>query len=553
MARNGNDRRQSPPPRPAVKSPQAATPDPYRAPLEAALEHKRRGRLAKAEAIYGQVLTDRPDHPQANFEYAQLLLRIHRHEEATQYWEQALAGLPDNLAARFNYAYCLHKANRAEEALEQYKRAFRIMRSQGQRVPPEVLHGVYFGLARTLEGLIEDEDVDDALGGMILSNPQAEIAHAALAGRYARRGKTEEAMASIRKAISISPDLAIAHRDLAFLKKHTELDDEVRQMQSLYESGSGTPEDQYHLAFALGKAYEDVGKYQQAFAYWRRGNAIHLRLYPYDVSADIATHSALAKGFTCEYMQKEASQSETEVTPVFIVGMPRTGSSLAEQILASHSMVYGAGEIATLWQACRDAVPRYPRDLGHLARQDWARLATAYTAKAGTAMGGTERYLTDKLLGNYSLIGAIRMMFPNARVINCAREPMDSAISCFKNHFGPGAAKFSYRLEDLGEMYRQYEELMIYWHKTLPGFIYDLHYEKLVADPEGEIRRLLRFVGLPFEEACLTSHTSKRVTATASGAQVRAPIHNRSVEKWRHLEAELRPFEAARKKNTFAS
>jgi hypothetical protein len=340
------------------------------------------------------------------------------------------------------------------------------------------------------------------------------------------------------------------HRDLAFLKKHTEVDADIEAMETLYKSGRVEGQPAVFLAFGLGKAYEDLQQHQKAFGFWREGNRRARQLSPYRVDWDLAYSKSMRKTFTRAYLRAEASDYTTEINPIFIVSMPRSGSSLVEQILACHPAIYGGGELNTLPDLCKHAVARCPDDLGQLKQADWRRLGGEYLAQVTGRMEG-EICVTDKLPANYLHIGMIRMMFPNAKVIHCARDPMDTALSCFKNNFQPGLVPYTYDLKDLGIIYRDYEKCMAYWHKVLPGWVYDIQYEELTADPEPQIRRLLEYLGLPFEEACLSFHRSERVMRTASTDQVREPIHQRSINKWKNYAKELQPFKKARRGGLF--
>jgi hypothetical protein len=227
--------------------------------------------------------------------------------------------------------------------------------------------------------------------------------------------------------------------------------------------------------------------------------------------------------------------------------MPRSGTSLTEQILASHSAVYGAGELGLVGQLARKVAKHGPEGLGRLHAADWRRLGAEYLAEIARLSGG-ERYVVDKMPGNFLYIGMIRMMLADARIIHCRRDPMDTGLSCFKNYFPAAGLDYTCDLDDLGSYYRHYEALMAYWNQVLAGEIYESVYETLVARAETEIPRLLEFCGLPFESACISFHETKRTVATASFAQVRQPIHQRSVRKWQNFEQELQPLRNALEK-----
>jgi len=227
--------------------------------------------------------------------------------------------------------------------------------------------------------------------------------------------------------------------------------------------------------------------------------------------------------------------------PIFIVGMPRSGTSLTEQILASHSAVYGAGELDALDAAIRCAVEHFPADLTTLDSAAWKSIRERYLTELSCHAGGAA-YVSDKMPSNFLHIGAIGILFPDAKIIHCRRDPLDIGLSCFRNHFVSDQLIFTCNLTDLGRYYRHYIDLMTYWKKTRAENIYDIQYESLVTNPEREVRALLEFCELPFEDNCLSFHNSKRTVKTASAAQVRQPIYRDSLQGWRHYEHELRPL-----------
>jgi tetratricopeptide (TPR) repeat protein len=519
--------------------------DAYAYLIEQAAQHQRAGQPAAAVDCYRQILQQNPNHGGAHHGLA-FQLQDAQPGIAVGHWEQALVILRSTPSMIFSYANCLRSLQRPDDALAQFERGFELMLSNSQAPPAAELGGVYFNLACVHEDLGHGDERAEALVGAIKQNPTLAQAHLALGFVRGQEGRKEESRASYRQAIELQPANAMAWRGLAESQKYTESDPDVVAMQRLFTSGTLDSTGQIHLAFGLGKVFEDLQRYPQAFEYWREGNRLMTELQPYSPNKDVEKQTVLMDSFTRKLIRNQAVGSPSVITPVFIVSMPRAGSSLVEQILASHSAVYGAGELKTLWDVCVAAVGRFPDDLAALQRADWRRIGDAYLAKVTCDLDG-ETFVTDKLPVNYAMIGAIRMMFPHAKIVHCRREPLAIALSCYKNHFGAGEAAFTYDLSDLGTIYRLYEKTMMHWHKLLPGWIHDVSYESLTSDTELEIRRLLDFVGLPFEPACLSAHETRRVTRTASATQVRSEIHRDSVEKWHHFEAELQPFAKARK------
>ncbi len=543
MAKKGRKHRAN---RGPVAAGRKTRPDPFQPQLLKAARYGQAGQSEPAQTIFRQILEQQSSHPAANQGLASLLQEDRRPQEAIEHWRKVLQVQSDNLVARFAYARCLSQLSRLEEAAEQFKLGFRGLQSKKLRMPPDELSGLYYNLAEVYENLRQDEEEEKCLRRAIHLNPMNVAAHHMLGYVLDLLGRSAEAQESYRKALEIRPDLAEVHRRLSFSIRHTKVDDDVRAMETLYKSHGIGPADKLELAFGLGKAFEDLQEHETAFDYWREGNRLYRQLHPYNVEGDLVLGRTVTGLFTRDYIEAQAGGTSTDVTPVFIVSMPRSGSSLVEQILASHSAVYGAGELLALREVCEHEVERFPADLGQLNQADWRRMGTAYLEEVTRRTDG-EAFITDKFPGNYNLIGPIRMMFPNAKVIHCARNPMDIALSCFKNIFQPGALPFSYDLEDLGVVYRAYEEAIAHWQDVLPGWFYEIRYEDLTADPESEVRKLLDFIGLPFEDGCMSFYEAKWSTRTASAIQVRQPINTDSVQGWKNYEQGLKPFADARR------
>ena len=297
------------------------------------------------------------------------------------------------------------------------------------------------------------------------------------------------------------------------------------------------------LGFGLGKAFAELGEHARAFDYWRAANGCQRRLSPYDVRQAVQLMKSMQQVFDASLLSRAEGSRERGPVPIFVLGMPRSGTSLVEQILAAHPAVFGAGEQEIVGRLGAQAASA-PADLARLEANDWARLGERYLQQIRDLSAG-EPFVVDKLPTNFLYIGMIRMMLPEARIVHCQRDPMDTGLSCFRNHFMAPGLDFSCDLEDIGIYYRHYRSLMAHWDQVLPGEIHAIRYEDLVADPEAQIRRLLRFCGLPFEAQCLAFHRVERMVATASMAQVRQPIHSGSVGAWRRYEAQLQPLKAA--------
>ena len=310
-------------------------------------------------------------------------------------------------------------------------------------------------------------------------------------------------------------------------------------------------EDRYHLCFALGKALEDRGDYAESFGYYRRGNALkraelRFKIEPLERNARLQTAVC-----TREFFAARRDSGCDSGEPIFIVGLPRSGSTLLEQILASHSQVEGTTELPNILRFVAELQgrdpdtqePRYPAILERLTPADFRRLGEKYLADTRAYRTGKPRFI-DKMPNNFRHIGLIHLILPNARIIDARREPMACCFSNFKQLFASGQ-EFTYDIEDIARYYRSYVQLLRHWDDALPGKVLRIQYEDVVEDLEGNVRRILDFCGLPFEPACLAFHKTERSVRTASSEQVRRPIFKDGLDQWRHFEPWLGSLRSA--------
>jgi hypothetical protein len=311
-------------------------------------------------------------------------------------------------------------------------------------------------------------------------------------------------------------------------------------------------DDRLQLEFALGKALEDAGEYQSSFAHYARGNALRVEQVPYDAGITSARFLHARTLYTREFFQARAGSGCAAADPIFIVGLPRSGSTLIEQILASHSQVEGTmelPEITSLTRALRQRQdggesPSYHDELARLGPDELRALGDSYLERTRIQRKTGAPYFIDKMPNNFAHIGLIQLCLPNAKIIDARRHPMACCFSGFKQHFARGQS-FSYRLSDLGRYYRDYVELMAHFDQALPGRIHRVIYERIVDDTEAEVRRLLDYCGLEFESGTLRFFENERPVRTASSEQVRQPIYREGLEHWRHFDLWLAPLREA--------
>ena len=361
-----------------------------------------------------------------------------------------------------------------------------------------------------------------------------------LAVAYAELGRMDEAVALFRKAISMAPAAAEAWFQL--VRSGSSLSDaEVSQLETLLAGATFAPEQAVTLRFALAQTYDARARYDEAFSQYAAANALRRALLPFDAERYRAWMQTFHDVFTREFFERFAASGNPSKRPVFVLGMPRSGTSLVEQILASHPQVHGAGEIPDLGDLARSIASAegqaFPASAAHMSDADAQRLATSYLERLTMPSNGAAR-VTDKTPSNFHHIGLIAVLFPNARIFHCVRDPLDVCFSNFTTHFASDHA-YSNELADLALYYNEYARLMAHWKAVLPGRIHDVSYEGLVNETESVSRNMLSVLGLPWDDACLRFYETRRAVKTASDWQVRRPIYTTSTARWRHYQAHL--------------
>lgn len=362
-------------------------------------------------------------------------------------------------------------------------------------------------------------------------------------------GRRRDSEASYKRALQMDPGRAEAYWSLADLKNYDFSDAEVASMQRLLAMDSRERSNEAQLNFALGRAFEQRQLFQQAFLHYAQGNALRRVDAPFDIESFERRNSRIRAFFGAAFFAARGGSGDPGPAPIFIVGLPRSGSTLVEQILASHSRVEGTMELPNILNIVSqfdDMAPTrdgYPESVGKVPAAHLATLGSRYLAQTAPLRRGRERF-TDKLPNNFSHVGLIHAILPHATVIDARRHPMDACFSTFKQYFAEGQT-FSYHLKDLGRYYRCYLSLMDHWDAVLPGKVLRVQYEELVHDPEANIRRLLEHCGLNFEPACLNFHATQRSVRTASAEQVRQPMYTSGVGYWRHFAEELEPLRSS--------
>jgi tetratricopeptide (TPR) repeat protein len=500
------------------------------------------GDLAPAEQRIRAFLVRHGDHPEAMRLLARIGMAQGVLDDAEALLAAALALAPDHHAARLDYARCLIDRHRFAAAREQLARLL--------TVDPTNLD--YRALAAAAAvGLGRHDEAIGLYEAMVAEAPEAADLRLWLGHALKTVGRTAEAVTAYRAAASLRADFGDAWWSLANLKTYRFDEAEIARMRAAEAAVGVHPDDRAHLCFALGKAFEDLGRFAESWACYERGNALRRATSRYRPEI-LETNTRLQKAVcTPAFFGRRAGWGDPRPDPIFVVGLPRSGSTLIEQILASHAQVEGTQELSDVQALVlelqgRDPdldLPRYPGVLASLTAEDAARLGARYLAD--TAVHRTGRpFFIDKMPNNFRHIGLIHLMLPNATVIDARREPMSCCFSILKQLFAQGQ-EFAYSIPDVARYYRTYLELMAHWETALPGKVLRVHHEDVVEDLDGQVRRILAHCRLPFEPGCVTFHRTRRSVRTPSSEQVRQPIFRDGLDAWRPFEAWLRPLREA--------
>ena len=498
--------------------------------------------LALAEPIVRRYLLQHGNHVEAMRLLARIGIEREAFEDAEILLDAVLELAPDYHAARFDFARTLlhrHKHRRAIEELE------RLLAVEPENRNYRTL------IATTYVGIGDHERALALYRSLRADAPQAAAVQLSIAHCLKTLGRRDEAIAAYREAIAIRPNFGDAYWSLANLKTFRFADEDVAVMREV-EAAADTPTvDRYHLCFALGKGFADRGDWAESFRYYERGNALKRAEIDYRPEAVEEQARLQMRVCTREFFAARQGVGCPDPAPIFIVGLPRSGSTLLEQILASHSAVEGTMELADVprlvndlqGRSARSELPRYPQGLPEIDVEEIRRFGERYLADTRAYRSGKPRFV-DKMPNNFRHIGLIHLMLPNAKIIDARRDPMACGFSNFEQLFASGQ-EFTYSLEEIGRYYRSYVELMDHWNRVLPGRILLMRHEEVVDDLEGSVRRLLAFCDLEFEPGCLEFHKTQRSVRTASSEQVRQPIFTHGVDRWRHYEPWLGPLRAA--------
>lgn len=497
--------------------------------------------LGMADRICRSFLKSNKQHVEALRLLAEIADRARIIDDAEFFLDSAVNFEPDHIGARFDLANILLKRQKFEAA---DKVAQELVEDHPDNLEFKLLRGA------TRLGIGDTEGAISLYQGLVKQKHNLKNTYLLLGHAQKTSGNLPAAIAAYQNLYQLTPDYGDAFWSLANTKTYRFTDSEISHLNHYVVSEATSDVDKVHMHFALGKAYEDDAQFDLAFNHYQRGNAINHELHKHQMP-DIAKRVAHQKSIcTAELFEQRREAGHPAKDPIFILGLPRAGSTLLEQILASHSQIDGTLELPNILSLARrlrgravpvdGEEPQYPKILAELDTDYFAKFGEQYLQETQVYRANAPHFI-DKMPNNFLHIGLIRLILPNARVIDARRHPMACCFSGFKQLFAEGQ-EFTYSLTDIGTYYRHYVDLMDHWDTVLPGFVLRVQHEDLVADLEGQVRRMLEFLELPFEAACLDYHKTERNVRTPSSEQVRQPIYSTALEQWRNFEEHLDPL-----------
>lgn len=501
------------------------------------------GKQGKAESIVRELLKKHPTEVTAIKVLADIGVNMGQLKDASHLLERCLELAPNYHAARHLYAIVLMRRQESEAAIVEAEKLLALEPDNPNFLTLK---------ASILSRIGNQSEALEIYEKTLKSYPNHAKGQMSYGHTLHAVGRVDEAIEAYRTCIRLSPEVGEAYWSLANLKTYRFSDEDIANMRMQVTSEGGDADDQAHLAFALGKALEDRREYDESFKFYKRGNAIRRIGHRHDLKVNALDSLRQVRALPMEFFEKRRGWGCQAPDAIFIVGLPRAGSTLLEQILASHSQVEGTAELTDIVAISRklgdktrkNPAGKYPEILADLTEDQVLELGEGYLESTRIQRTTDRPFFIDKLPNNFLHVGLIHLILPNSKIIDARRHPMGGCFSAFKQLFARGQT-FTYGLEEIGKYYRDYVRVMDHWENALPGRVHRVQYEEMVADTETRIRALLDYCRLEFEEQCLRFYETERAIRTPSAEQVRKPIYKESMEQWRNFEAYLDPLKEA--------
>ena len=488
------------------------------------------GQTDEALNSYEKALGINPDYVDAHNNIGIIYHEVGQLDEAIKCYKKVIALNPENAEAHNNLGVTLNKLNQFHEAINLYEQALGINPNYDE---------AYFNLGVTLQAIGQSDEALNSYEKALAINPDYADAYNNIGTIHQELGQLDEAFNSYVFALAIDPENAEFHRNLALMKSYKEGDTQVIKMQSLLSANNLSQSERIHLCFALAKAYDDLGEKDELFKVLNEGNQLRKEELNYSIEVDLKKHSLFRKLFVS--IPESPSYEPLTISPIFIVGMPRSGTSLVEQIISSHHKVYGAGELNALDNLITPIMNDYLSQNKHFSERKFLSIRQGYSNNLSN-LNVSESIVTDKMPTNFKNIGFILKAFPEAKIIHLKRDAMAVCWSIYQRYFPGESLGFPYDMRDLAQFYNSYTEMMIFWHELFPNQIYDINYEDLTMNQEEETRKLLKYCELDWDENCLNFYSNKRAVKTASSLQVKEKMYQGSSQIWKKYEAQLNPL-----------
>jgi tetratricopeptide (TPR) repeat protein len=503
--------------------------------LAKAVECLQEEQFEEAERICREITRINPNNVEALRLMGRIAARQNRVGIAERQYRKALKIAPDYTGVIVDLGKLLRDDDRFEDAIDCFREAIEMEPGNAR------LHDL---LANALAPAALNYEAIEAHQKAIELNPKLAIAWLGLGHMLKTVGRQKEAIEAYHQCYELEPDIGAIQWSLANLKTYHFTDEEIADMETKIERDDIGDESEVNFLFALAKAWEDRKEYERAWHYYHRGNSQRRIQEMYDPVETETVNDLIIDVFSRELLETNTGVGHTDPSPIFVIGLPRSGSTLIEQILASHSLVEGTSELPYITRLTRslnrnraDGI-NYPKAVAELDNRHFVAMGQDYINFCQMHRTEGKPYFIDKNPNNFPSVGFIHLILPNAKIIDARRHPMDAGFSCYRQLFAKGQP-FTYDLTEIGEYYLQYQRMMDYWHEVLPGRVLTTQYEEVVTDFENQVRRLLEYCGLPFEESCLNFYDTDRPVRTASSEQVRQPIYSQSVGRWRYYEQHL--------------
>lgn len=500
-----------------------------------AVEFLQENKFEEAERICREIIRNNPSNVEAIRLIGRMAARQNRVGIAERQYRKALEMAPDYTGVIVDLGKLLRHDDRFEEAIACFRKAIEM--EPGNARLHDLLANALAPAALTYEAI-------EAHQKAIELNPKLSIAWLGLGHMLKTVGRQKEAIEAYQQCYELEPDIGAIQWSLANLKTYHFKDEEIEDMEAKVKRNDLEVESEVNFLFALAKAWEDREDYGRAWQYYHDGNSKRRMREIYDSAETEAVNNLIIDVFSKELLAQHTDAGNTDPAPIYVIGLPRSGSTLIEQILASHSLVEGTSELPYVTRIIRslnrnraDGI-NYPKAVVELDDRHFEAMGQDYINFCQMHRTEGKQYFIDKNPNNFPAVGFIHLMLPNAKIIDARRHPMDACFSCYRQLFAKGQP-FTYDLTDIGEYYLQYQRMMDYWDEVLPGRVLTMQYEEVVVDFENQVRRLLDYCGLPFEEGCLNFYATDRPVRTASSEQVRQPIYTQSLGRWRNYEQHL--------------